>query len=89
MKELIKNIEGFITITALIFMLWLLISWGDVIVHNDPCGGDGQPHAWNAFVLITEVARFRDGTLKRYKTDEEARAALHRYAKEHGLKAAF
>ena len=57
MKELIKNIEGFITITALIFMLWLLISWGDVIAHNNPAGKDGQPHAWNAFVLITEVGR--------------------------------
>ena len=38
---------------------------------------------------VKEVARFRDGTLKRYKTEEEARAALHRYAKEHGLKPAF
>lgn len=57
MKELIKNIEGFVTISALIILLWLLISWGDVIAHNDPVGGDGQPHAWNAFVLITEVGR--------------------------------
>lgn len=38
---------------------------------------------------VKEVARFRDGTLKRYKTEEEARAALHRYAKEHGLKPAY
>ena len=56
MKELIKNIEGFITITALIFMLWLLISWGDVVTNNAPYEGR-QPHNWNAFVLITEVGR--------------------------------
>ena len=55
MKEVLRNIEGFLTISALIILLWLLISWGDVIVHNDPRGGDGQPHAWNAFVLLTEL----------------------------------
>ena len=38
---------------------------------------------------VKEVARFRDGTLKRYKTEEEARAALHEYAREHGLKPAY
>lgn len=38
---------------------------------------------------VKEVARYHDGTLKRYKTEEEARAALHRYAKEHGLKPAY
>lgn len=54
MKELIKNIEGFVTISALIILLWLLISWGDVILNNAPYQ-DRRPHHWNAFVILTEV----------------------------------
>ena len=34
--------------------------------------------------------RFREGRLgNRFKTEEEARAALHRYAREHGLRPAY
>ena len=54
MKELIKNIEGFITVSAAIVLLWILISWADVVANNGPYQ-DKQPHGWNAFVLLTEL----------------------------------
>lgn len=38
---------------------------------------------------IKAIVRYRDGSLKRYKTEEEARAALYAYAKKHGLKPAY
>ena len=38
---------------------------------------------------IKPLVRFNDGNLKRYKTEEEARAALHEYARLHGLKPAY
>lgn len=54
MKEILKSIEGFITVSSAIFLLWILISWVDVVANNSPYQ-DGQPHDWNAFVLLTEL----------------------------------
>ena len=38
---------------------------------------------------VKAIVRHEDGSLKRYKTEAEARAALRQYAKEHDLKAAY
>ena len=38
---------------------------------------------------IKVITRYRDEGLRQYKTEEEARTALHQYAKKHGLKAAY
>lgn len=38
---------------------------------------------------VRAIVRHEDGSLKKYKTEAEARAALHRYAKEHNLKPAY
>ena len=54
MKEILRNVEGFITVSAAIVLLWILISWGDVVTNNAPYEGR-QPHNWNAFVLLTEL----------------------------------
>ena len=54
MKEIMKSIEGFITVSSAIFLLWILISWADVLMHNAPTS-TGEPHDWNAFVLLTEI----------------------------------
>ena len=54
MKEILKSIEGFITVSSAIFLLWILLSWGDVLMHNAPTS-TGEPHDWNCFVLLTEI----------------------------------
>jgi hypothetical protein len=56
MKGLLRDLEGFITILGMIFLLWIVLSWGDVLMHNAPTS-DGNPHSWNAFVLLTEVGK--------------------------------
>ena len=38
---------------------------------------------------IKAITGFHDNGIKRYKTEAEARAALHEYAREHGLKPAY
>ena len=48
-------IASTITVIAVALMLWILISWMDVLMHNDPWTGDRQYHNWNAFMLLTEV----------------------------------
>ena len=45
-----------ITTLFIAFMFWFLISWVNVICHNGPYE-DGDPASWNAFVVLTEVAR--------------------------------
>ena len=43
------------TLILVVCLMWMMISWIDVINHNDPCGKDGDPSAWNAFVVMTEA----------------------------------
>jgi len=38
---------------------------------------------------VRAIVRHEDGSLRRYKTEAEALAALHEYAREHGLKPAY
>lgn len=38
---------------------------------------------------VRTIVRFRPAGSKRYKTEAEARTALHEYAREHGLKPAY
>jgi len=38
---------------------------------------------------VKAIVRHKDGSLRRYKTEAEALAALHEYAREHGLKPAY
>ena len=48
--------KSFITTISLIFLLWILISWADVVSHNNPFIDDGDPHWWNAFEIILQEA---------------------------------
>lgn len=43
---------------AAVFTLigWLMVSWVDVLMHNDPIYGDKQYMPGNAIVMITELA---------------------------------
>lgn len=54
MKEVLRHIEGFVTVSATILLLWVLISWADVVANNSPYESR-QPHSWNAFILLTEM----------------------------------
>lgn len=42
-----KNLIG------VLLIIWLLVSWVDVLGHNDPLSGDYQYMPGNAFVIMT------------------------------------
>ena len=41
---------------GVVLLVWLTISWADVLMHNDPITGDKQYMPGNAIVVITELA---------------------------------
>ena len=41
----------------LLFCIWIVVSWVDVLMHNDPITGDKQYMPGNAIVMITELAK--------------------------------
>lgn len=43
-----------IVVLSACILIWILISWADVVANNSPYQ-DGQPHSWNVFVVLTEV----------------------------------
>ena len=55
MKKIANMIYDTIIVLSFCVLLWLIISWGDVILNNAPYQGR-EPHQWNAFVVLTEVA---------------------------------
>ena len=48
-KRFIKCVCWSVCIAAL---MWLLVSWIDVLLHNDPVTGDKSYWKGNAFVLM-------------------------------------
>lgn len=38
-------------------IMWILASWIDVLMHNDPLTGDRRYNPANAFVIMTEVTK--------------------------------
>lgn len=53
MKTLISSI---ITVITVVLVLWVLLSWANVLANNGPYD-DGEPASWNAFIVLTEAAR--------------------------------
>ena len=55
MMARIKGVaEAALTVISILFILWVVVSWADIDMHNHP----GEEHVyqpWNAFVLVTEV----------------------------------
>lgn len=45
--------KGLIVFGTLL-MLWFLISWADVLAHNEP-GSTSQCHDWNAFQIMVNA----------------------------------
>ena len=52
-----KAIEYLLILMTALVLIWMVASWVDVVNHNDPSGGDGDPSRWNAFVVMTEAAK--------------------------------
>lgn len=40
---------------GVVLLVWLTISWADVLMHNDPVYGDRQYMTGNAIVMMTEL----------------------------------
>ena len=55
--KFIKNlIINALTAVGILIFLWLVISWADVLMHNDPITGDKQYMPGNAIVMMVELA---------------------------------
>ena len=55
---MIKAFIKFIFYTLCISVItWLLVSWIDVLLHNDPATGNHSYMPANAFVVITQIRR--------------------------------
>ena len=46
--------KNLIITLAAAFILWVFLSWGDIVAHNDPVSGPHNYAPLNAFVLLTE-----------------------------------
>ena len=55
MKKIIFNTtKHLILILAAMFVLWVLVSWIDIVAHNDPWRDSHEYMPCNAFVLLTQ-----------------------------------
>lgn len=55
MKKIIFNtIKHLILILTAMFLLWVLVSWIDIVAHNDPWKGSHKYIPGNVFVLLTQ-----------------------------------
>ena len=53
---MIKYVLRFIVYALYIgLIVWILASWIDVLMHNDPLTGDHDYMPANAFVLMTQI----------------------------------
>lgn len=46
--------KNLIITLAAAFILWVFLSWGDIVAHNDPVSGSHNYAPLNTFVLLTE-----------------------------------
>lgn len=54
--KFLKHLVGAILIAASIaILIWLVISWVDVLMHNDPVYGDKQYMSGNAIVMMINL----------------------------------
>lgn len=56
--KFIKNlIINALTAVGILIFLWLVISWADVLMHNDPITGDKQYMPGNAIVMMINLTK--------------------------------
>lgn len=54
--KFLKNLASAILIAASIaILIWLVVSWVDVLMHNDPITGDNQYIPGNAIVMMVDL----------------------------------
>lgn len=54
--KFIKNlICNTFAVSGALILVWLAVSWVDILLHNDPIYGDKQYMTGNAIVLIMEL----------------------------------
>lgn len=54
--KFIKNlICNTFAVAGALILVWLAVSWLDVLMHNDPVTGDKQYMPGNAIVMMTEL----------------------------------
>lgn len=56
MKFLKKLISTILIAASISILIWLVVSWIDVLMHNDPVYGDRQYMPGNAIVMMVELA---------------------------------
>ena len=49
-----KNLKLALTLSGIIIMLWVSISCGNVVAHNNPTEGTYEYPSWNFFVMMDE-----------------------------------
>ena len=53
---MLKKLENFVTIMAIILVIWFVASWADTINHNNPGGDDYKDYApWNCINLVVNA----------------------------------
>lgn len=49
-----KNIRLALTLSGIIIMLWISVSFFQVVRHNNPADGRPEYSSWNFFVMMDE-----------------------------------
>lgn len=49
-----KNLKLALTLSGIIIMLWISVSFCQVVRHNNPAGGRPEYPSWNFFVMMDE-----------------------------------
>lgn len=57
MKFLKKLISAILIATSIAILIWLAVSWIDVLMHNDPITGDKQYMSGNAIVMMINLTK--------------------------------
>lgn len=47
-----KNLKLALTLSGIIIMLWISVSFCQVVRHNNPAGGRPEYSSWNFFVMM-------------------------------------
>lgn len=55
MKEMLRDLEGFFIVLAITVILWLSVSFMDVLWSNRDPFTDHGPHSWNAFQIMYQI----------------------------------
>lgn len=54
-KKIIRITGNLITILSILFLIWIIASWMNVLAHNDPWRGDKKYAPNNAFVMLEKM----------------------------------